>query len=107
MMETTVKIIFDAEHQYEFKRNATQVADYPSPKARIWLEQEFAAAEYETPNPMGKSLLVDKILMLAEGEGQSAFATPDEWIDHFLLATASALERPTVVIDLPQRSIGF
>ena len=45
---------------------AADAAEFDSSSARFFIGDAFAAAGLETPNPVGKILLIDQILMLAQ-----------------------------------------
>ena len=60
----------------------------------------FEEAGLETPNPVGKILLVDQILMVAQEQKAAAWAAPDAKIKRFLAAATQAMGRGSLTIDL-------
>ncbi len=75
-------------------------------EARIWLDGEFARLGCEATRPSGKVLFVDKVLAIAQAAGEKGFADA-VWAQNYLRATAGALRRPLVRVDVPNTTVGF
>lgn len=78
------------------------VERFDQASARAWIDQAFNDAGLVPPNPMGKVLLVDQILLLAQEQRDAVWAQPDAKTLEFLAATATALARTTVTIDIKE-----
>ena len=75
--------------------------------ARRWFDNEFSVLECEPSNPMGKVLILDKILNVAKYGGEQRFFDGKEWAKTFARNAALALGRDTVKVDLVDFSIGY
>jgi hypothetical protein len=62
--------------------------------------EEFVKAGLENPNPMGKMLLVDQILLLAANFKPADYHPATPAVRRFLAAALIAMARPTLTIDL-------
>ena len=78
----------------------------PLEAARSWLDAEFLRLDASISRPTGKVLLADKVLAIAEAAGSQGFADA-AWADSYARATAGALRRSLIRVDLPNRSVGF
>ena len=76
-------------------------------EARRWFDKEFADLECEPSNPMGKVLIIDKILNVARYGGEQRFIDRQDWATRFARYTALALGRDTVRIDVAAFNIGY
>jgi hypothetical protein len=95
-----VSVVLKSGERFDFPLGADELAKFDSAAARHWIAETFVAAGLETPNPMGKMLLVDQILLLALNFKPADYhpATPD--VRRFLCAALKAMGRPTLTIDL-------
>ena len=75
--------------------------------AQEWLGAEFDGAGCTPTNPVGKLLLADKILVLAKTVPPKNFENPTAWVQEYLRATACALGRPAITIDLARHALGY
>ena len=64
-MDHLASVVLKNGERYAFPLGADDLAAFDAASARHWIAERFLAAGLETPNPMGKMLLVDQILMLA------------------------------------------
>ncbi|MGL6109008.1 MAG: hypothetical protein ACRC2B_02800 [Rubrivivax sp.] len=79
---------------------------FPAQEASAWLDREFARLDCVATRPTGKVLFVDKVLAIAEAAGERAFADAG-WASSFARATAGALRRPLIRVDVPNTTVGF
>jgi len=95
-----VSVVLKNGERYEFPLGAEDIAAFDPAGARHWIAAAFLEAGLETPNPMGKMLLVDQILLLALNFKPADYhpVTPD--VRRFLCAALQAMGRPTLTIDL-------
>lgn len=101
-MSSIVSVVFDGTREYEIF--ATPMASRE--EANHWLDDQWAALECEPSNPMGKVLVLDKILSIARYGSEKRFATADEWSRQYARAVISVLERPVVRVDIANRVVG-
>src|SRR5262245_17634214 len=69
-----VIVVFGKDKEYEFKMSDVDLAGRSAEEARRWFDKEFADLECEPSNPVGKVLIIDKILGVARGGGEARFA---------------------------------
>ncbi|MCF8198556.1 MAG: hypothetical protein K9J42_07305 [Sulfuritalea sp.] len=99
-MDHQVSVVLKNGERYDFSLGADDISAFDSASARNWIGEAFVSAGLETPNPMGKMLLIDQILLLAQNVKPSDYdpLTPDT--RRFLCAALQAMGRPTLTIDL-------
>lgn len=101
-MSSIVHVVFDRNREYELVAHAGPTRE----EANRWLDLQWEALECEPSNPMGKVLLLDKILGIAKYGGEKRFAADGEWTQQFANAVATMLERPVVRVDVADRVVG-
>lgn len=101
-MSSIVSVVFDRNREYELIAHAGSSHE----EANDWLNAQWAELECEPSNPMGKVLILDKILSVARHGGEKRFAEPGEWSQRYANAVATVLERPVVRVDVADRSVG-
>jgi hypothetical protein len=101
-MSTIINVIFDRQHEIELIGHPLPSRD----EASRWLDEQWLALECETSNPMGKVLLLDKILSLARYAGERRFAEAGDWAREYADAVATLLGRPSVRIDVADSIVG-
>lgn len=101
-MSSIVTVVFDRSRDYELIAHAGPSRE----AANRWLDAQWEALECEPTNPMGKVLVLDRILGIAQYAGEKRFATPGEWAQHYADAVAAVLDRPAVRIDISDRVVG-
>ena len=99
-MDHEVSVVLKNGERFDFPLGADDIAAFDPADARHWIAAAFLEAGLETPNPMGKMLLVDQILLLALNFKPADYhpVTPD--VRRFLCAALQAMGRPTLTIDL-------
>ncbi len=99
-MDHQVSVVFKNGERHDFPLGAADLAAFDPASARHWIAEAFLNAGLETPNPMGKMLLVDQILLLALNFKPAEYdpLTPDA--RRFLCAALQAMGRPSLTIDL-------
>lgn len=105
-MTQHVTLVFEGGREYEFTVHDAESAALPRDQARAWLSREFEALECSPTNPMGKILVLDMILNVAKYGGEERFQENGEWARQFATATAVALGRPAVRVDVPSFTVG-
>jgi hypothetical protein len=95
-----VSLILKNGERHEFPLGAEDLAAFDSAGARHWISEAFFQAGLESPNPMGKLLLVDQILLLALNFKPADFDPLTPEARRFLCAAVQAMGRPSLTIDL-------
>ncbi len=99
-MDHQVSVVLKNGERFDFPLGADDVAAFDPAGARGWIHEEFLAAGLESPNPMGKLLLVDQILLLAMNFKPAEYDPLAPAARRFLCAALQAMGRPTLTIDL-------
>lgn len=99
-MDQQVSVILKSGERHNFHVTAAELAEFDRSSARFWIGDAFNEAGLETPNPVGKILLVDQILMYAAEQKADAWASPTPALRKFLAAVTVALGRSGIAIDL-------
>ncbi|OHC68031.1 MAG: hypothetical protein A2045_16155 [Rhodocyclales bacterium GWA2_65_20] len=99
-MDHEVSVVLKSGERYDFPLGADDVAAFDAAGARHWIAEAFLSAGLETPNPMGKMLLVDQILLLALNFKPSDYAPLTPEVRRFMCAAVQAMGRPSLTIDL-------
>lgn len=99
-MDHEVSVILKNGERFDFPLGADELAAFDSAAARHWIGEAFTSAGLETPNPMGKMLLVDQILLLALNFKPADYHPATADVRRFLCAALMAMGRPTLTIDL-------
>lgn len=99
-MDHQVSVVLKNGERFDIPLGADDLAAFEPAAARRWIGDAFLAAGLETPNPMGKLLLVDQILLLAANFKPADYHPATADVRRFLCAALQALGRPTLTIDL-------
>lgn len=102
-----VTVVFGKGREYEQKFDASELTGQTPEQARRWFDQQFTALECEPTNPVGKVLIIDKILHVAQAGGESRFSEGKEWAAEFARNAALALGRDTIKVDVAEFAIGY
>jgi hypothetical protein len=101
-MSSIVCVVFERNREYELIAHAATARD----EALHWLDDQWEDLDCEPSNPMGKVLLLDKILGVAKYAGEKRFAAGGEWVQRYADAVATVLDRPVVRVDVADRVVG-
>lgn len=99
-VEQQVSVVLKSGERFDFPLAADQLAGIDPVAARHWIGEEFVKAGLEPPNPMGKMLLVDQILLLAANFKPADYHPATPAVHQFLCAALKAMGRPSLTIDL-------
>lgn len=106
-MYYNVIVSFGKEKDYEYKFSDAELSGGSAEEARRWFDKEFTDLECEPTNPMGKVLIIDKILNVARYGGEARFIERKVWAEQFARYTAQALGRDTIRVDVAGFNIGY
>jgi hypothetical protein len=101
-MSSIVKVVFPDGQEYECIAHPLPTRE----AANAWLDEQWQALECEPTHPMGKVLMLDKILSIARYGGAARFAAGQAWVQHYADAVATVLERPVLRVDVANRVVG-
>ena len=102
-----VTVSFGKNKEYLFKFSQDDLAGNSPEEARRWLDKEYSELKCEPTNPMGKVLIIDKILDVARHGGEQRFIDGKSWATQFARCVALTLARDTVRVDIDAFSIGY
>ena len=102
-----VTVSFGKDRQYQYKFSRAELAEGTPEEARRGFDKEFADLQCEASNPMGKVLIIDKILNIARYASERRFIDAKEWATLFARYTALALGRDTIRVDVEAFNIGY
>jgi hypothetical protein len=101
-MSSIVSVVFDHTREFELIAHAGPSRE----EANRWLDEQWEELECEPSNPMGKVLVLDKILGIARYGGEKRFDPPGDWARRYADAVATVLGRPVVRVDIAERTVG-
>ena len=93
--------------QKSHKFSQSELAESTPEEARRWFDKEYADMKCEPANPMGKVLIIDKILEVARQGGVQRFIDGKSWATQFARYTALTLARDTIRVDVEGFKIGY
>lgn len=102
-----ISVCFGKDRQYQYKFSQSELTDSSPEEARRWFDKEYSDLKCEPNNPMGKVLIIDKILSIARNGGEQRFIDGKTWATQFARYTALALGRDTIRVDVEAFSIGY
>jgi len=101
-MSNIVIVVFDRSRAYEIVAHGGLSRE----EANLWLDTQWEELECEQVSPIGKVLVVDRILGVALYAGEKRFAAQDAWAQHYANAVAAVMGRPAVRVDVADRVVG-
>ncbi len=102
-----VTVSFGKDKEYQYKFSQAELAESSPEEARRWLDKEFSDLKCEPTSPMGKVLIIDKIICVARDGGEQRFVDGKTWATQFARYTALALGRDIIRVDVPAFNIGY
>ena len=105
-MSQHITVAFGGGREYEITVHDADAAGMAKDQARAWLASEFETLECTPTNPMGKILVLDMVLNVAKYGGEERFRAGGDWARQFATATAVALGRPTIRVDVASFTVG-
>jgi hypothetical protein len=106
-MSCRIKILFNDGQEVDAEVSDAEIARFDHHSAHQWLGREFDEAGCVPSNPMGKLLAADKIVTLAKSRTRAVFESDSTWVRDYFAATAAALDRPMVTINLADNTLGY
>lgn len=102
-----VIVSFGKEKEFFYEFSQAELDEGSPEEARRWLDQEFSGVNYESSSPVGKILIIDKILGIARAGGEQPFIDGKTWAQQFARSTALALGRDTIRVNVAELNIGY
>lgn len=102
-----VTVAFGKGREYPYRMSPEELAESSPEEARRWFDREFSELKTDPSNPVGKVLIIDKILDVARAGGEQRFADGQPWAAAFARYTALALGREIVRVDVATYAISY
>ncbi|MCL2831045.1 MAG: hypothetical protein FWD77_09995 [Betaproteobacteria bacterium] len=102
-----VNVVFGKDREYTYTFSDSELAGRSAEEARRWFDREFNELDCPQTNPVGKVLVIDKILNVARVAGEQRFNEGKVWTHEFAYFAALALGRDTITVDVPGMSINY
>jgi glutathione synthase/RimK-type ligase-like ATP-grasp enzyme len=106
-MPCRIIMLFSDGQELETQVADAEIARFTHSSAHQWLGREFEEAGCVPINPMGKLLAADKVVGLAKSRTRAVFQSNSAWVRDYFAATAAALEKPMVTINLVDHTLGY
>jgi hypothetical protein len=106
-MPCRITMLFSDGQELETQVTDAEIGRFTHATAHQWLGREFEEAGCVPSNPMGKLLAADKIVTLAKSRTRAVFESDSAWVRDYFAATAAALDRPMVTINLADNTLGY
>ncbi len=102
-----VVVCFGKDRRYPYQFSEQELAGSSPDEARRWFDKEYSDLKCEPSNPMGKVLIIDKILSIARSGGEQRFIDDKTWATQFARYTSLALGRDMISVDVEAYRIGY
>lgn len=99
-MSYNVIVAFGKHQEYGIGLTESELAGHTAEEARRWFETQYEELACEPSNPVGKVLVLDRILGVARSVGPEAFARGDTWAKRYALYAALVLGKDVLRIDV-------
>lgn len=106
MQQYDITIDFGADESFTYPV-AAEPTHQAIAEAQGWLDAQFVELGCEPLRPTGKVLTADKTLAIALEAGAQRFREMPEWAEQYARATALALNRAVVRINVADRTVGY
>ncbi|PLQ01629.1 hypothetical protein [Cupriavidus pauculus] len=106
-MAHTLTVVFGSGKEFEFTVGDSELAAVTEDAAWRWFDREYAELDCQASSPVGKVLVIDKILNVAKFSGENRFAGNADWAQDFARHAGRLLDRDKVRIDVGNAAIGF
>lgn len=106
-MHQNVIVSFGKDKVFDFKLTPDDLAGCTGEQARKWFDRQFQELECDVPSPMGKVLVVDRILSVAKYAGERRFRDDADWAQQFARNAAVMLGREVIRVDVDKYSIEY
>jgi hypothetical protein len=106
-MHQHVIVSFGNDKRFEYKLTSEDTSGLTADAARKWFDREFVELECDVPAPMGKVLLVDRILSVARYSGERRFREHPDWAVQFARNAVAMTGREVLRVDVEKNAISY
>lgn len=105
-MAYQITVAFGQNKEYEINVLDSDLIGLTRDRAELWLDDEWVDLDCQPMNPVGKLLLLDRILGVAKYGGEKRFAQATDWSRQYARCVALLLDRPAVRVDVAGLTVG-
>lgn len=106
-MARTLTVVFGSGKEFEYTIGESELASVAEDAAWRWFDREYAELDCQASSPVGKVLVIDKILNVAKFSGETRFAGDLAWAQEFARHAGRLLDRDKVRVDVGNAAISF
>lgn len=106
-MARMLTVAFGSGKDFEFTLGEADLAGMSDETSWRWFDHEYAELDCQASSPVGKVLVIDKILNVARFSGEQRFARDAAWAKEYARHAAHILGRDKVRVDVGNASINF
>ena len=103
-MNALVTIRFSPDVTFEIRVPYVSDAEAKA-QARDWLDRTYEEFGCEPTRLLGKVIILDKVLGIAEAAGERHFQKDQAWGESYAKAVSCALDRTSVRVDLEDSTV--
>ena len=105
-MARTLTVVFGSGKEFDFTVEDSELAAVTEDAAWRWFDREYAELDCQASSPVGKVLVIDKILNVAKFSGENRFASQPEWAQAFARQAGRRLDPDNVRGDVGNAANG-
>ncbi|WP_059411286.1 hypothetical protein [Cupriavidus basilensis] len=106
-MARTLTVAFGTGKEFGFTIGDAELAAVTEEAGWRWFDREYAELDCQASSPVGKVLVIDKILNVAKFSGEQRFADDAAWAQDYARHAARLLDRDKVRVDVGNAAISF
>lgn len=106
-MARTLTVVFGSGKEFEYTLQDDELSGVTDDAAWRWFDHEYAELDCQASSPVGKVLVIDKILNVAKFSGEGRFSGNPGWAQDYARHAGRLLDRDKVRIDVGNAAIGF
>ncbi|AOY93210.1 hypothetical protein BKK79_16435 [Cupriavidus sp. USMAA2-4] len=106
-MARTLTVVFGNGKEFAFTVGDAELAALSEEAGWRWFDREYAELDCQASSPVGKVLVIDKILSVAKFSGESRFTEDAAWAANYARHAARLLDRDKVRVDVSNAAISF
>jgi hypothetical protein len=106
-MARMLTVAFGTGKTFDFTVGDSELAGSTDEASWRWFDNEYAELDCKASSPVGKVLVIDKILNVAKFSGERRFENDRAWADAYARHASHILGRDKVRVDVGNASINF
>jgi len=106
-MARTLTVVFGSGREFDFTIGQAELEAVSEDAAWRWFDREYTELDCQASSPVGKVLVIDKILNVAKFSGEARFTGDTDWAQDYARHAARLLDRDKVRVDVSNAAISF